>query len=420
MHDLKNLINNREKIEKNLQKRDKSISLDNVVDLSEKRNTLISQYEKTRRQLNEANRKMSQIPKNSSEFTEYRKKLKEIGTESSRLKGLSEAVETELRREMLNLPNIISDNVPVSQVKTDSIIERTYGAIPEYSFEPKDHVELCESLGTVDFKNGAKIAKAGFPLYSGKGAQLEWSLINYFIDKATDAGFKFMLFPLLNNTISLTSSGNLPKFAAEIYSCEQDGLHAIPTAEVPLTNLFRGEIIEDDLPVKLASYSPCFRREAGAGGTANRGLMRMHQFNKVETYIFCKPEDSNQELEGLIQHGEGILQDLGLHYRLANLPSCDLAHQSSQTKDIEIYIPSLGKYSEVSSASNCLDFQTRRANIRFKDGNKKEYAHSLNCSALATPRVTVALLETYQNANGSISVPEVLQKYTGFDRIEPK
>ena len=420
MHDLKTLLKNREEIERNLQKRDPSISLDNVIKLSEKRTTLINQYEETRGQLNDANKTMSKIPKNSSEFTEYRGKLKEVGQESSRLKGLCDDVESRLRQEMLNLPNIVSDNVPVSQIKTDSIIERIYGAVPEHSFEPKDHVELCESLGTVDFQNGAKIAKAGFPLYSGKGAQLEWGLINYFIDKATDAGFKFMLFPLLNNTVSLTSSGNLPKFASEIYSCEQDGLHAIPTAEVPLTNLFRGEIIEDNLPVKLASYSPCFRREAGAGGTANRGLMRMHQFNKVETYVFCKPESSDQELEGLIKHGESILQDLGLHYRLANLPSCDLAHQSSQTKDIEIYIPSLGKYSEVSSASNCLDFQARRANIRFKDGDKKEYVHSLNCSALATPRVTVALLETYQNADGSVSVPEVLQKYTGFDRIKPK
>ena len=398
----------------------KSISLDKIVNLSEQRTALIGQYEQIRHQINEANKTMSGLPKDSTEFSEYREKLKDIGTESSRIKGLCEQIDAKLRQEMLNLPNVIGDNVPLSQVKTDSIIERTYGTKPNHLFEPKDHVELCESLGTVDFQNGAKIAKSGFPLYSGKGAQLEWGLINYFVDKAIDAGFKFMMFPLLNNTTSLISSGNLPKFAAEIYSCEADGLHAIPTAEVPLTNLFRGEVIEGRLPIRLASYSPCFRREAGAGGTANRGLMRMHQFNKVETYVFCRPEDSPHELEGLIQHGESILQDLGLHYRLANLPSCDLAHQSSQTKDIEIYIPSLDKYSEVSSASNCLDFQARRANIRFKDGDKKEYVHSLNCSALATPRVTVALLETYQNADGSVSIPEVLQKYTGFDRIEPK
>jgi seryl-tRNA synthetase len=386
--------------------------------LEKERREVQTTYDSIRSRINESDNEIKSLPKPSEEFETRRAEMRKMRESSNALGTRLSELEMEVRTELLGLPNFISDEVPISQNKEDKQIVRTYLEPPSFGFAIKDHVELGESLGILDFKRGTKIAGPGFPIYAGKGAILEWGLINFFIDSARQSGFNFVLLPLLNNTESLVATGNLPKFAEEIYSCKRDELHLIPTAETPITNIYRGEVLDStDLPLRIASYSPCFRREAGAAGKRTRGLMRLHQFNKLETYAICLPEQATTEHRRLIQNGESILEKLGLHYRLANLPSCDLANQSSQTFDIEIWLPHLKQYSEVSSASNCMDYQARRANLRFKEGNRKGFPHTLNCSALATPRVMIALMESNQTSDGHIIVPEVLRRYTQFEVI---
>ncbi|MEK6936056.1 MAG: serine--tRNA ligase [Nanoarchaeota archaeon] len=418
MLDIHKIIDCKEDCEANLRKRDPTISLDTLLQFETERKQLQKEYDFTRTEINEASKQMSRSDKSSAEFETRRSKLRTMGDYANYLKTKLTEIETNFKIELLSLPNFISSEVPMSYNKEDKQIIRMYGKKPVFDFPIQDHLTLGEKLNLFDFKRGTKIAEPGFPVYTGKGAFLEWSLINFFIDNARQSGFNFVLLPILNNTESLITTGNLPKFADEIYSCKRDELHLIPTAETPITNLYRDEVLDvKDLPLRIASYSPCFRREAGATGKMTKGLMRIHQFNKLETYSICIPEQAKQEQTLLIENGERILKQLGLHYRLANLPSCDLANQSSQTFDIEIWLPHLMQYSEVSSASNCLDYQSRRANIKFKDGNKKDLAYTLNCSALATPRVMIALLESNQTSDGHVIIPEVLRKYTQFDRI---
>lgn len=418
MLDIRLIVERKEEVEANLRKRDPSISLDGVASLAERQRELRHAYDESRHSINSANDYMRSADKKSAAFADKVGELRALKGQSQGIKAQLDEIETRLREEMLALPNMIADGVPVSGRKEDKDIVYVFGEKPQFDFTPKDHVVLAKEHGLIDFDRGTRMAESGFPLYTGKGATLEWALINYFIDHARDKGFDFQLFPLLNNTASLTASGNLPKFAEEIYSCERDPLHLIPTAEVPITNLYSGETIpEERLPVRIVSYSPCFRREAGSYGKMARGLMRLHQFNKVETYSFCTPEQAKAEHELLIENGQEILRELGLHFRLANLPSCDLAQQSSQTFDIEIWLPHLGDYSEVSSASNCRDYQARRANIAYKGAEGRGFVHTLNCSALATPRVMIALLESNQTADGRIRVPEPLQRYTRFSEI---
>ncbi len=402
----------------NLRQRDPSISLDAVTSFEFERIRLQRQYDDSRRQINENSKKMSKLDRSTDEFSALRQAGKELNGKSASIKTSLDDITNKLRSALLELPNVILPEVPISQDKEDKQIVRVYGSKPEFYFSPVDHVTLGEKLGILDFKRGAKIAESGFPIYVGKGAILEWALINFMIDTARASVFQFVLLPFLNNTTSLVTTGNLPKFADELYTCKRDELHLIPTAETPLTNLYRDETLAGDtLPVRLASYSPCFRREAGAAGKMTRGLMRIHQFNKLETYSFCLPEQAKEEHERLIKNAESLLEKLGLHYRLANLPSCDLAQQSSQTFDIEVWLPYLGQYSEVSSASNCQDYQARRANIKYKTPKSGGFVTTLNCSALATPRVMISLLESNQTSDGHIIIPEVLKKYTDFDRI---
>lgn len=418
MIDLKKIMEEPEGIESILRKRDPEISIGGIVARANERQEVRQQYESIRNRANELQGHLSELPKDSLEFKGIVESLRSLKTETAELKRKLDAHDTYIKDELLKLPNLISKQVPVSQRKEDKQVLHHSGEKPAHAFQAKSHLELAETLGIIDFKRAGKIAGAGFPLYRGKGAMLEWGLIQYMVDQAVEDGFEFMLFPLLNNTASLTSSGNLPKFADEIYTYEKDGLHLVPTAEVPLTNLYRGEVISaEELPLRMCSYSPCFRREAGSYGKLTKGLMRLHQFNKVETYSICTPEQSGEEFGRLVRHGEKVLEGLGLHFRLANLPSCDLAQQSSQTMDIEIWLPFLGDYSEVSSASNCTDYQARRADIRYKGKEGKGYVHTLNCSALATPRVMIALLEAYQTKEGHVDVPEALRRYTGFGSI---
>jgi len=418
MLDLKKILREKEEIEKILRKRNPSISLERVISLANSRKKLQQEYDYLRYRINRADNYLRNLDKTSKEFIENAERMREIKRQSMLVKKRLSEYENKLEEELLKLPNLIGENVPVSQRKEDKEILYYRGEKPNFDFEAVDHLTIGKRLDILDFRRASKISGPGFPLYKGMGAILEWALINYMIENSIKNGFEFMLFPLLNNTKSLISSGNLPKFAEEIYSCRRDDLHLVPTAEVPITNLYRDEVIDvNKLPIRISSYSPCFRREAGSYGALTKGLMRMHQFNKIETYSICTEDQAEGELKYLIKNGEEILMGLGLHFRLTNLPSCDLAQQSSQTYDIEVWLPSLKDYSEVSSASNCLDFQSRRANIRYRSDKGIKYVYTLNCSALATPRVMISLLETYQTRDKHIIIPEVLRKYTKFDRI---
>lgn len=405
-------------VEANLRQRDPSISLDHVIELEKQRAAMQRDYDSLRQQINTRGKEIAKMPKDSPQFLTSKNEMRAVSDRATQLGDELGRVRGELETELLALPNMVRQGVPISDRKEDKEIVHAWGEKPAFDYKPLDHVALGERLGILDFERGVKIAESGFPVYVGKGALLEWALINHMVRNAVSHGFNFMLLPLLNNTKSLMTTGNLPKFAEELYSCQRDDLHLIPTAETPITNFHRDETLPaDSLPVRIASYSPCFRREAGSHGKLARGLMRLHQFNKLESYSICLPEQTQEEHKMLIENGERILKDLGLHFRLANLPSCDLAQQSSQTFDIEIWLPCLGQYSEVSSASNCGDYQARRANIRFKGDQGRGFAYTLNCSALATPRVMIALLESNQTPDGHVVVPEVLRRDTGFDVI---
>jgi seryl-tRNA synthetase len=413
MIDVKKILRDRLAVEANLRQRDPDINLDAAYSLASEQKQLQSRYETLRTDIKRASSQNHNPPTEME-----RRRAQDLRAESQRVSTQLSEVQGRLEGELLRIPNLLSPLVPISQRKEDSFIVRSYGEKPNFDFPIADHVTLGKNLGILDFERSAKIAGTGFPLYRGKGAVLQWSLLNFMIEHSNRRGFEFMLFPLLNNTQTLTASGNLPKFADELYTCKNDDLHAIPTSEVPLTSFYRGEVIDGTkLPLRMISYSPCFRREAGAHGRASRGLMRLHQFDKVESYSICKPEESEGELDFLLNNAEMMLKELGLHHRTARLPSCDLAQQSSHTCDIELWLPSANMYSEVSSASNCTDYQARRANIRFKSPSQNGYVHTLNCSALATPRLMIALMETNQKADGHITVPPALRKYTGFDVI---
>jgi seryl-tRNA synthetase len=418
MLDLNEILRYPDKIEENLRQRDPTITLAGIIELA---NTLYGkkkEFDTLRSQINQRSKPEYTKGLNDEDMLDYRKFTKALSDQAKGVNTEITQLEESLNYELLRVPNLLGPNTPISQRKEDSIIVRTYKDAPTFDFEIKDHLTLCTTLDILDFKRGAKIAQAGFPVYKGKGAMLEWALLHYMVDHSTRNGFEFLLLPFLNNTTSLTASGNLPKFAEEIYSCKDDDLHAIPTSEVSITNMYRDELLsETELPKRIISYSPCFRREAGSYGKKAKGLMRLHQFNKVESYSICTPENSAQEHQILIHNAEKILEALGLHYRTANLPSCDIANQSSETHDIEVWLPHAEMYSEVSSASNCLDYQARRANIKYKSPEGNRYVHTLNCSALATPRLFISIVETNQTPDGHILIPEVLQRYTGFDKI---
>jgi seryl-tRNA synthetase len=419
MIDLKYALENYDAIEKKLHARDPSINLELVRDTYYLRKDLIQQEEFLRSEQNAS----SQLVKDLNGAAKDAKvaELRQLSDKISSISSERKTIDEKLNALLLDIPNIIQDDVPISSRKEDSVIVKEYGHKPSFDFMPADHADLVEKLGLVDFARASKIATKGFPMYTGKGAALEFALIQYMIKHHTSKGLTFILPPILNNTATLTNGGNLPKFAEQIYSCRDDDLHIIPTSEVPLTSMYSNEVIDlSQGPLRFFAYTPNFRREAGTYGKRDRGLMRIHQFNKVETYSICKPEESQKETAFLVSNATELLDDLELHYRVANLPSCDLAHQSSQTFDIEIWLPTQSRYSEVSSGSNCTDFQARRANIKYTTDKNKEYVHTINCSGLATPRLLVALLETNQTQEGGIKIPKALQPFTGFDYIKPK
>jgi len=322
---------------------------------------------------------------------------------------------------LLNVPNIPHESVPLGKDETENVEVRKWGEPRQFDFVPMNHWDIGEMLEIIDFERASKIAGARFSLLKGLGAKLERSLMNFMLDLNTSKGYKEVFPPLIVNRESMRGTGQLPKFTHELFVISDPEFYLIPTAEVPVTNIHRNEILsEKDLPIYYTAYTPCFRREAGSYGKDVRGLIRQHQFNKVELVKFVKPEDSYNELESLTKDAEDILQKLGLPYRVVALCTGDLGFAASKTYDLEVWLPGQQKYREISSCSNFTDFQARRANIRFKREGKKgtEFVHTLNGSGLAIGRTLIAILENYQKKDGSIIVPEVLMPYMGVEVIK--
>ncbi len=405
--------------------RDAADDIHEILELDEKRRTLIAETENIKAEQNRQTKLVPQMKKEGKDTTEIFAKMKELGAEYKAGEEKLSAVEARYRELMLGLPNLPDpDLAPGGKENNEPI--RYFGKPHEFAFEPKNHVDLCTSCGLIDYERGVKLSGNGFWVYRGYGARLEWALLNYFIDTHIADGYELVLVPhMLGYECGLTA-GQFPKFADEVYwldtAEDERRRFMLPTAETALVSLHRDEILsEEELPKKYISYTPCFRREAGSYRADERGMVRGHQFNKVEMVQYTKPEDSDAAFEELVGKAERLVAGLGFHFRTVKLAAADCSASMARTYDIEIHIPSMNGYKEVSSVSNARDYQARRGMMRFKrEGSKKpEFVHTLNGSGLATSRILPAIVEQNQNADGSVTVPEVLRKYVGVDVIKP-
>jgi len=404
-----------------LRKEDYPRLVDEALRLDEERRSILKDLEALRAERNALSKEIGKRKSKGEQTAELEGKVKEIKEKIEGLEDKLFKVEEQLKGVMLSIPNIPHQSVPVGKDETENVEVRRWGVPRDFDFEPKAHYEIGEALGILDFERGASLAGSRFTVMWGWGAKLERALINFMLDFHTSRGYKEVWVPHLVKPEILEGTGQLPKFEEDLYFCERDGLYLIPTAEVPLTNLFRDTILEEkDLPIYLTAYTPCYRREAGAYGKDIRGIIRQHQFDKVELVKIVHPDTSDQELEKLTADAEEILRLLGLPYRVVALCTGDLGFASAKTYDIEVWFPSQNKYREISSCSNCTDFQARRMNTRFKDSEgRKRFVHTLNGSGLAVGRTLAAILENYQQKDGSVVVPEVLRDYLKADVIKP-
>jgi seryl-tRNA synthetase len=399
-------------IEQRLRERDPRIDLSQIIELDERRRSLIGEVEKLKQKRNDGSREVGRLKQQGKDASRL---IAELSKLSQGVEELDSELEKTCRRidELIAaLPNVPHPSVPTGE-KEEKLTLRCYGDKPCPDFPVKSHLEIGEEKGILDFSRAANIAGARFPMYVGMGARLEWALVWFMLNRHIKKGYIPVIPPFLANSQSFFVSSQLPKFADDVYLCERDGLYLNPTAESLLVNLHRDELLAaEDLPRRYVAYTPCFRREAGSYGEEERGLIRVHQFNKVEMFTFTRPEDSYAELERLVTDAEGILKDLGIHYRTTLLTTKDMAQQSSKTIDIEVFLPAQGRYYEVSSCSNCEDFQTRRGNIRYRPAPKDKpvFLHTLNGSGVATSRLMAAILENNQAKNGKISVPDPLKE----------
>jgi seryl-tRNA synthetase len=394
--------------------------VDEVGALDQARREAIGEVNELKARRNEASKRIGEIKRSGGDADELIVSMRVLGDRISELDDVVKANEERVEEILLSVPNLPFDEVPEGGEECN-VVAATWGKPPTFDFAPRPHWELGEALGILDLPRGSRISGSGFPVLRGAGARLQRSLIAWFLDvHTTEHGYEELRVPYLVTRETLTGTGQLPKFADESYQTERDDLWLIPTAEVPVTNLHRDELLKgDDLPVKYTAYSPCFRREAGAAGKDTRGLLRVHQFDKVELVRYETPDRSREALEELTREAETLLERLGLHYRRVILATGDLGFSSAMTYDLEVWSPGVEKWLEVSSCSVFTDYQARRANLRFRaaQGDKPEFVHTLNGSALALPRVMAALLETFQEADGSVLVPEPLRPYVGQDRL---
>lgn len=413
MFDIRLLRSDPDAVRDAMRKRRGNVDIDSILAIDGQRRTAIYELEQLRARQNKAGESIAACKRTGANADDVIAEMKSIKEQTAALEEQVREVDEKLQEVLLTLPNVPDETVPVGTDETANQVVRVVGSPPSFDFEPKDHVEIAEGLGIVDFGCAAKLAGARFTLSRGPGALLERALINFMLDIHTkEHGYTEIMPPLMVNSSSMQGTGQLPKFAEDLFKVENTDYWLIPTAEVPVTNIHRDEILNaSQLPIYYTAYTPCFRSEAGSHGKDTRGMVRVHQFNKVEMVKFVTPETSWQELESLTANAETILQRLGLAYRVVALCTGDLGFSAAKTYDLEVWLPAQNTYREISSCSNFTDFQARRANIRFKRDKKPEFVHTLNGSGIAVGRTVVAILENYQQADGSVRIPDALQPY---------
>lgn len=421
MLDIKILRNEPERIKDALKKRNNDLDITPAIELDVARREILTDVEKKKAQQNEISKKVPQMKKAGEDTTALFAEMKALSNEIKADDDKVREIDAQLRDFMLRIPNIPNDSCPVGTDDSENVELRRNGTPREFTFEPKAHWDIGTGLDILDFERGTKIAGTRFTVYKGLGARLERAVIQYFLNTHTDNGYTEILPPYMVNRASMTGTGQLPKFEEDAFKVQNNGFFLIPTAEVPVTNLHRDEILDGaSLPIKYCAYSACFRAEAGSAGRDTRGIIRQHQFNKVELVKFVKPEESYAELEKLTNDAEILLQGLGIPYRVVCLSTGDLGFSSAKTYDIEVWMPSYNRYVEISSCSNFEDYQARRANIRYKETpkDKAQFVHTLNGSGLAVGRTVAAILENFQNEDGTVTIPEALVPYMGTDIIK--
>ena len=425
MLDLKKLRSNTEEVKKALSNRGEDFDvnvIDEVIALDEERRKILVDVEALKKQRNEVSAEIPKRKKAGEDVTEVMAEMREIGDKIKADDAKVAELNDKINYIMLRIPNIPNPAVPEGETDEDNVEIKRWGEPTKFNFEPKAHWDLGTDLDLLDFERGGKVAGSRFTVYKGMGARLERSIINYFLDKHTfENGYTEVLPPYMVNRDSMTGTGQLPKFEEDAFKVENNGYFLIPTAEVPVTNMYRNETLEGDkLPIKHDADSACFRAEAGSAGRDTRGLIRQHQFNKVELVKFCKPEQSYEELDKLVQDAESVLQGLGLPYRIVRICKGDLGFTAALKYDIEVWMPSYNRYVEISSCSNFEDFQARRANIKYKNSPKEkpQFVHTLNGSGVAIGRTVAAILENYQQEDGSVVIPEALKEYMRCDLLK--
>ncbi|HEX4967799.1 MAG TPA: serine--tRNA ligase [Nitrospiraceae bacterium] len=426
MYDLRTLRDNLDAILDQLGSRGADVPWDRIRTLIEQRRALTGQVEQLRHELRKGSDEVAKLKREKQPADTSMAAMKAVGEQIKKIEDELRGIEETLTDLNLRIPNLPHPSVPVGKDASGNTVTRLWGAPPTLTGGAKSHWDIGEALGILDFDRAAKITGARFVVLTGAGARLERALINYMLDlHTTRHGYREVLTPFLVNRSSMTATGQLPKFEEDLFRLRDEDYFLIPTAEVPVTNLYRDETLtESALPIKYAAYTPCFRREAGSYGKDTRGLIRLHQFNKVELVAFTKPEQSYEELERLTGHAEAILQGLGLHYRVVTLCTGDMGFSAAKTYDIEVWLPSQNHYREISSCSNFEGFQARRAGIRYKNtagkkDAKTDFVHTVNGSGLAVGRTIVAILEQYQQPDGSVTIPEVLRQYMdGMERLK--
>ena len=423
MLDIRRIRENPDQIRAGLQRRGADPSLlEAVLAADERRREILRETEALRHELNAVSKEIARLKRNGVDTTAQQSEMRRVGDRIAALEQSLRDIESTLRDTLLRVPNLPHASTPDGRSSADNPVVREWGTRRTFPFPPRTHLEIGDRLGLFDFPRGAKISGAGFPVYVGMGARLERALIHFMLDLHTrEHGYTEVSPPFVVNTAAMTGTGQLPRMAEDMYRVATDDLWLIPTAEVPVTNLYRDEIIERPLPIKLTAYTPCFRREAGAAGRETRGLIRVHQFDKVEMVKFVEPERSYEELETLTADAEDVLRRLELPYRVVALCAGDISFAAAKCYDLELWAPGQQAWLEVSSCSNFEDFQARRANIRYRKGDgKPEFVHTLNGSGVALARLVVALLENGQQEDGSVVLPEILAPYLGgLRRLTP-